>query len=513
MTGHLKVSTRLILLNAIVIAFTLTLVAVAYVMTSRIASSLVDVRGLEGNKLLYAGSEALRQLNFGIANYSLASPENRKKILDGRARLYQTLEDNLKRYSDLGASQQQQAVLRDLLEEFRRYKSGAPQWFELIDAGRLEEAAEYRATVTNAAAGKMVDHFNTLVDNQSRLNQALTAESLALADRTRELMLIIAIAGMAIAGAAGILITRSLLRQLGGEPSYAAQVMSAVAAGDLSAEVRLRSDDRSSMLFALREMTRKLAQVVGDLRGSADNLSSASEQVNATSNATMQESLEARRLLVSSRAHRLGIPASITQSTENARVTDGMATQAARQAAEGGTAVEQTTGAMKEIVKKIRIIDDIAYQTNLLALNAAIEAARVGEHGKGFVVVAGEVRKLAGRSQVAAQEIGKLAGSSVAVAEKAGRLLAEMMPAIQKTSELVQEIAATCEHQSSNLGQINTAMTHLSQITRENASSSEQLAVTAQEVSSQATRLQQLVAFFRIRTGDDAPAGRRAAAR
>ena len=190
--------------------------------------------------------------------------------------------------------------------------------------------------------------------------------------------------------------------------------------------------------------------------------------------------------------------ASINQNTENAKVTDGIAAKAAKEADEGGKAVGDTVEAMKQIATKIGIIDDIAYQTNLLALNAAIEAARAGEHGKGFAVVAAEVRKLAERSQVAAQEIGQLASSSVNLAEKAGALLVSMVPSIDKTSDLVQEIAAASAEQSTGIAQINQAMSQLNQTTQQGASSSEELAATAEEMGAQAEQLQQLMQFFRI---------------
>ncbi|HOE42083.1 MAG TPA: methyl-accepting chemotaxis protein, partial [Rhodoferax sp.] len=165
---------------------------------------------------------------------------------------------------------------------------------------------------------------------------------------------------------------------------------------------------------------------------------------------------------------------------------------------DGGEAVNATVDAMKQIAKKIGIIDDIAAQTNLLALNAAIEAARAGEHGKGFAVVAAEVRKLAERSQVAAQEIGEVAGNSVELAEKAGRLLAEIVPNIRKTSDLVQEITAASTEQSSGVGQINSAVGQLNQTTQQNASSSEELAATSEEMSGQAEQLQQTMSFFKL---------------
>jgi methyl-accepting chemotaxis protein len=190
--------------------------------------------------------------------------------------------------------------------------------------------------------------------------------------------------------------------------------------------------------------------------------------------------------------------ASIGQNTENAKITNQMATKASAEATEGGDAVGKTTEAMKQIAQKISIIDDIAYQTNLLALNAAIEAARAGEHGKGFAVVAAEVRKLAERSQVAAREIGELAGSSVNLAEKAGHLLQTMLPSIGKTADLVQEIAAASQEQSSAVGQINTAMSQLSRLTQQNASASEELAATSAEMSGQAQKLQHTMGFFKV---------------
>jgi methyl-accepting chemotaxis protein len=190
--------------------------------------------------------------------------------------------------------------------------------------------------------------------------------------------------------------------------------------------------------------------------------------------------------------------ASISQNTDNAKVTDNMASKAAGEAAEGGEAVKETVSAMKQIAQKITIIDDIAYQTNLLALNAAIEAARAGEHGKGFAVVAAEVRKLAERSQVAAQEISTVASGSVELAEKAGTLLDQIVPSIRKTSDLVQEISAASQEQSTGVSQINSAITQLSQTTQQSAAASEQLSATAEEMNSQAGQLKDTMGFFRL---------------
>ncbi|MRV75307.1 methyl-accepting chemotaxis protein [Duganella sp. FT92W] len=289
-----------------------------------------------------------------------------------------------------------------------------------------------------------------------------------------------------------------LLAQIGGEPAYASRIVNDVAKGDLTVDVQLRPGDQSSLLFAMKTMVDKLASVLTEVSSGAVSLANASEEISATAQSLSQAASEQAAGVEETSASIEEMTASIAQNTENAKVTDGMAGKAAHEAAEGGSAVKSTVEAMTQIAKKISIIDDIAYQTNLLALNAAIEAARAGEHGKGFAVVAAEVRKLAERSQVAAQEISEVAGSSVDLAQKAGKLLDEMVPSIKRTSDLVQEITAASEEQSSGVAQINSAIGQLSQTTQQNASSSEELAATAEEMSGQAEQLQQAVAFFRV---------------
>lgn len=244
-----------------------------------------------------------------------------------------------------------------------------------------------------------------------------------------------------------------------------------------------------------------LTKVMGEVRTASNALTSAASQVSMTAQSLSQAASEQAASVEQTSAQIDAMSSSIEQNSNNARVTDGIASQTSAEAAEGGRAVSETLQAMKQIAEKIGIVDDIAYQTNLLALNAAIEAARAGEHGRGFAVVAAEVRKLAERSQIAAQEISDLAVTSVGTAERAGGLLQAIVPNIRKTSDLVQEIAAASAEQSDSVSQISSAMGQLNSTTQQNASASEELAATSEELSGQAEQLQESVAFFKV---DDA---------
>jgi len=290
-----------------------------------------------------------------------------------------------------------------------------------------------------------------------------------------------------------------LMKTIVGPVQRMQKVMEALAEGDMTVHASSDAKDEIGlMLQAAERMIDRTRKVIQEVRVSADALVNASDQVSVTSHSLSQSASEQAASVEETSASIEQMSANIEHNKDNAHLTQDMSARAASDAQVGGKTVGATVEAMKQIADKIGIVDEIAYQTNLLALNAAIEAARAGEHGKGFAVVAGEVRKLAERSQAAAHEIGELAGKSVEQAENAGRLFQDMMPNIEKTAQLVKEIAASSEEQAIGAGQISQAISQVNQTTQHNASASEELAATAQELHSQAERLKQNIAFFHI---------------
>lgn len=275
-----------------------------------------------------------------------------------------------------------------------------------------------------------------------------------------------------------------------------------IAKGDLTVELELLSD-KDVLGMALTTMVSKLREIINDVQEAAAQVASGSEQLSSSSQEVSQGASEQAASVEEISSSMEELASTVAQSADNAKQTTVIASKAAMDAVAGGRVVLETVAAMQNIAAKIEIVEEISRQTNLLALNAAIEAARAGEHGKGFAVVASEVRKLAERSQVSAQEIRAIARLSVETAGNAGKLIEAIVPQIQKTAELVEEIDAASSEQARGIEENSRAIEQFDQVIQGNSAAAEEMSSTSEELTAQASNLQEAIAYFKVSSGGD----------
>ncbi|PKP39569.1 MAG: hypothetical protein CVT98_01265 [Bacteroidetes bacterium HGW-Bacteroidetes-15] len=273
-----------------------------------------------------------------------------------------------------------------------------------------------------------------------------------------------------------------------------------IASGNLSITINHdftnRSDELGYISRSISTLSEKLREIIADLHIASSQLAKTGQLLKENSVWLSQSSSEQAASAEEVSTSIEQMVANIHQNTQNAKTTEKIADVSVVGINESNRIAREAVIKMKDIAHEISIINDISFQTNILALNAAVEAARAGDHGKGFTVVASEVRKLAEKSKHAADKIQKSSQVGVETMSIANTKLNEIVPDIEKTSILVKEISASSSEQNTGIEQINAVIQQLNSISQQNAAASEQLATNADEVAELSTHLANSITYF-----------------
>ena len=420
-------------------------------------------------------------------------------------RLFDTLDKTLTEPKD-------RALLQKVKEQRALYLAGQEELLGFIRSDQTDQSREYLASKLRPVLASYKASIGALVESEKNAIVTAGTDARDTALNARNTLIGLGVAALLLAVALGWLITRSLVRELGGEPRTAADVARAVAGGDFTQPIAVKDGDTTSLMAQLAAMKDGLAQVVSQVRRGSESVAMASSEI-AQGNQDLSARTESQASALEETAASMEqLGATVRQNAESASQANALARSASDVAVRGGEVVGQVVQTMKGINESsqriadiIGVIDGIAFQTNILALNAAVEAARAGEQGRGFAVVASEVRSLAGRSAEAAKEIKQLISASVerveqgsAMADQAGETMTEVVQSIRRVTDLMGEINAASSEQASGVAQVGEAVTQMDQATQQNAALVEEMAAAAGSLSSQAQELVQAVAVFKL---------------